>query len=368
MAFEEVNTTGFKTYLTKYGVSKLLQPNTNFDIKYFSLNDNGVNYGESVDSSVLVTAVNGEDIKTLYNGSDDITIIGTEQPTQDQIARRDIVFVDDCNDNEYKNLDVTFNLGNYLQDLRETNSSLDTVLRGYEPFIRLYDFVNVYEYTENAFGEYKLWDTKNYNLNYTFSTDQDYKNYTIFNNTLVNKNGGASSVVYDNNRFKSPFQLTTSSFKSNSTGRVTQNGQFVLQLYPVGSFVYRTDTTEYRPEELTDAILGSERNVIPTVKFNGINHNLKLETNTVYRDNVNLPIFRFTNLLESGITAAKNMFEFYGNDSATDSNTKVITINMDVSPSDSKITNVKTAKLRLNITLDLNESNWNSSNPFYTIN
>ena len=63
MAFEEVNTTGFKTYLTKYGVSKLLKPNSSFDIKYFSLNDNGVNYAETVDSSVLVTAVNGETLK-----------------------------------------------------------------------------------------------------------------------------------------------------------------------------------------------------------------------------------------------------------------------------------------------------------------
>ena len=62
------------------------------------------------------------------------------------------------------------------------------------------------------------------------------------------------------------------------------------------------------------------------------------------------------------------MFEFYGNDSATDANTKVITINMDVNVSDSTITNVRPAKLKLNITLDLNESNWNSSNSFYTIN
>ena len=368
MAFEETNTAGFKTYLTKYGVTKLLQPNTNFDIKYFCLSDDGVNYGETVDTSVLVTSVNGEDIKTMYNGSDDISIIGTKENTQDEIAKREIVFIDDCNDSEYKNVDITFNLGNYLKSLRETNSNTDGVSRGYESFIRLYDFVNVYEYTENAFGEYKLWDTKNYNLVYTFPTDQDYKNYTLFNNTFVRKNGGASSVIYDSNRFKSPFQLTTSSFKSNSTGRITQNGQLVLQMYPVESVVYRTDTTEYRPEELNDTILNSEKNIIPAVKFNGINHNLKLETDKVYRDNVNLPIFRFTNLLESGITAAKNMFEFYGVDSSMDANTKVITINMDVSLSDSKITNVKPAKLKLNITLDLDESNWNSSNPYYIIN
>ena len=137
MAFEETNTAGFKTYLTKYGVTKLLQPNTNFDIKYFCLSDDGVNYGETVDTSVLVTSVNGEDIKTMYNGSDDISIIGTKENTQDEIAKREIVFIDDCNDSEYKNVDITFNLGNYLKSLRETNSNTDGVSRGYESFISL---------------------------------------------------------------------------------------------------------------------------------------------------------------------------------------------------------------------------------------
>jgi len=70
MAFEEVNTAGFKTYLTKYGMAKLLNPNAKFDIKYFSLSDRGINYTETVDSSVLVTSVNGDDIKTLYNDKD----------------------------------------------------------------------------------------------------------------------------------------------------------------------------------------------------------------------------------------------------------------------------------------------------------
>ena len=61
MAFEEVNTAGFKTYLTRYGVSKLLNPNAKFDVKYFSLSDEGINYTQTVDSSVLVTSVNGDD-------------------------------------------------------------------------------------------------------------------------------------------------------------------------------------------------------------------------------------------------------------------------------------------------------------------
>ncbi len=92
-----------------------------------------------------------------------------------------------------------------------------------------------------------------------------------------------------------------------------------------------------------------------------------MDRNIVYRDNVNIPIFRFNNLLESGITAAKNMFEFYGTDSASDSNTKVITINMDVMVNDDTF-KPRPAKLKLNLTLDLDESNWNGSSDFTKIN
>lgn len=367
MAFEEVNTAGFKTYLTRYGVSKLLNPNAKFDVKYFSLSDEGINYTQTVDSSVLVTSVNGDDIKTLYNDSDNLSIGEPPSPT-DNIAKREIVFVDDCNNQEYKNLDITINLGNYLENLRTTLTNIDSVSRGYEPFIRFYDFVNVNEYTENAFKEYQLWDTKNYNLNYIFKTDEDYKNYTILTNTFVSKNGGASRVNYDNNRFKSPFQLTFSSFKSESTNIITQNGRSTLQLYPIDSMVYSTNIGNYKPEELTQEVYTRSTNIIPTAIFNNINHPIKLETNRVYRDNVNLPIFRFENLLETGISSAKNMFEFYGKD--TTLGTKVITINMGVMVSNSDTLSVKPreANLRMNITLDLNESNWDSSGSFYEIN
>jgi len=377
MAFEDVNTSGFKTYLTKYGISRLINPSAKFDIKYFSLNDDGVNYEETVDSDVLVTSVNGDDIKTLYNGGDDIRVINdnitipgaTVTPT-DGVDKREIVFVDDCNGTEYKNLDITVYLGNYLESLRNTLTNIDTVSRGYEPFIRFYDFINVYEYTENAFGEYKLWDTKNYNLNYVFQSDQDYKNYEILTNTFVRKNGGQSTVNYDNNRFKSPFQLSFSSYKSESTNKITQNGKAVLQLYPVDSMVYSTNIGDFRPEELTQTTYNNANNIIPTVIFNGVRHSINFNTTKTYKNNVNLPIFRFDKLLETGISSAKNMFEFYGQESTLGSNVKVITINMGVMVSDSTSLAVKPkmAKLKLNITLDLDETNWSSSGSLYKIN
>ncbi len=87
-------------------------------------------------------------------------------------------------------------------------------------------------------------------------------------------------------------------------------------------------------------------------------------------NNVNLPIFRFDNLLETGISASKNLFEFYGKESSLGTNVKVISINMGVTTSNSDTLSVKPkqANLRLNITLDLNESNWDSSGSFYNIN
>jgi len=370
MAFEEVNTAGFKTYLTRYGVSRLLNPNAKFDIQYFSLSDEGINYTQTVDSSVLVTSVNGDDIKTLYNDTDNLSIVGEEPPVTDNISKREIVFVDDCNGLEYKNLDITVYLGNYLESLRDTLTNIDTVSRNYEPFIKFYDFVNVYEYTENAFGEYKLWDTKNYNLNYVFDTDQDYVNYRTITNTFVNKSSGKSNVSYDNNRFKSPFQLTFSSFKSESTNKITQNGKSILQLYPVESILYKTNIGDYKPEKLTDDVYNGARNIMPTVVFNSVNHNLKLENDRVYKQNVNLPIFRFNNLIETAVSSAKNMFEFYGKDTTLGTNIKVIPINMSVMVGSSNSLGVKPreAKIRLNITLDLNESNWNSSGSLYEIN
>ena len=40
------------------------------------------------------------------------------------------------------------------------------------------------------------------------------------------------------------------------------------------------------------------------INFNNVDHNIKLDSDVVYRDNVNLPIFRFDNLMETGISSA----------------------------------------------------------------
>ena len=59
MAFEGINNGEFKTYLTKYGMRKLL--NNNLSIKYFSLRDEGINY-----SLMIVMVMNTEILTQLY--------------------------------------------------------------------------------------------------------------------------------------------------------------------------------------------------------------------------------------------------------------------------------------------------------------
>jgi len=368
MAFENVTTGDFKTYLTKYGMNRLL--NNKLNLKYFSLSDDGINYAETVDSSVLVKSVTGEEIKTFYNSSNELRFVSdTTVTSTNNISKKEVVFVDECNGNEYKNITATVYLGNYLQELRDTLSNIDTVSMNYKPYIRLFDFVKIYEYTENAFNEYKLWDTKDANITYTFNSDDDYKNYTIFDNTHVTKNSGRTSISYDQNRFKTPFKLSFSSLRADN-GVITQNGAGNIILYPVNEIGYLADGTFYRPENLTQLVYDNSRNIYPTVRFNNIYHNLKPDTTTVYKSPVNREIFRFENLLESGITAAKNMFDFYGVTSPYDHNLKSITINMRVnsSSSDTDTVKAKDANLKLILTLDLDESNWSSLNNKIDIN
>ena len=357
MAFEGINNGEFKTYLTKYGMRKLL--NNNLSIKYFSLRDEGINYGETVDSTVLVKSVTGDDLETFYNSSQSLKLVTDDTETNNRgvISKKEIVFIDDCNGNEYRNIDATIYLGNYLSSLREAQSGMTNVANTYEPFIKLFDYVKVYEYTENAFGETSLWDTKSHNMVYTFESDIDYNNYTIFDNTHMVK-GNTTNIKYDDNRFKTPFKFTVSSVR-NDNGSITQNGEAVIKLYPVTSFGYLVDGLFRKPFELTESIYKNSKNIIPSVKFNKIDHSINTDTSIVYKSPVNIEIFRFLKLMESGITAAKNFFEFYGRESATDPNVRIITINMKVNTSsDGSSVRAKDAILKLNLTLDLTEANW----------
>lgn len=362
MAFEEINTGEFKTYLTKYGMKRLL--NNNFNINYFSLSDEGINYSVDVDSLVKVKAVTGDPLKTLANGPNDLVLVTDQETNESQIAKRELVFVDDCNNSEYKNMDVTVYLGNYLQNLRETLENIDSVSNSYDPFIRLFDYVKVYEYTENAFNEYKLWDIKDANIKYKM-TDNDYVKYKIFTEVFVNKSTTSSKINYDDNRFKSPFMLGFGSLRQ-SNGRVYQNGKGTIEMYPVEDLVYNVDGSIISVTDLTESVYNNAKNITPMVKFNGVSHKLRINNDTVYKSPVNTPVFRFESLLESGITAAKNLFEFYGEDSTDGS--KVITINFRVSTDLFDTAKFKDANIRLNLTLDLNESNWVSTDPYVKIN
>lgn len=368
MAFSNTITTDFKTYLTKVGVRNLL--NNKFLPKYFSLKDYSINYSVSaVTNSVLVKAVTGDDIKSFYNGGEDLKMVSDETiNTTTQIAKRELSFISECDNTEYSNIIATINLGNYLQAARENLLDLDNVSSSYKPYIRLYDIVKTYEYTQNAFGQYNLWDTKNINVTYSFETDNDYRNYLIFDNTHMVKDGNTTGIQYNNNRFPSPFKSTASTYRAEN-GIVTLNGPLTISLYPMSGLFYKTDGTYIRPEELTETIYNNSTNIIPVVKFNNIYHDLKNDASVrTYKSSVNNIVFRFDGLLDSAIVAAKNLFNFYGKTSSLDPNVKVIPINMLVDINTNDGVKPKSAILKLNLTLDTTESTWTSSGNTITIN
>lgn len=366
MAFEQTGESKFKTYLTKLGVRQLLKPNSKLNIKYFSLNDEGINYRITDQTSALVTSPSGDQFKTLYNGPSDI-IIGTSNEATDNIAKRELVAVDKCNNLEYKNITATVYLGNYLQKLSDTLSDLSNVSNGFDASIRLFDYIQMEEYEQNAKGEYSLWMEKDPNLRYEFVSTQDKLNWERLMQAFVSKSNNTTRVTYNENRFPSPFYMGPGSLKKE--GIVTQNGPFTITMAP-GEFGYLVGNTFIRPEQLTQDLYNSNSNIIPNVRFNGIDH--KINTNlTALKPEVNLPIFRFNNLLNSGIVATTNLFNRYGKDSTYLSPTeKVITIKWRINtPQVSENMNKpKDFNLTLNLTLDTNQTNWNGSGTIYTIN
>jgi hypothetical protein len=368
MAFEEINSgdVDIVTYLTKKGVKDLLTNKLNFS--YFSLDDSCINYEVSVDDSVKIKAVTGDEFKTFYNGPKDLEFVG-DTPAVDttddvDISKREVIFIDECNNTESKNIDAVINLGNYFQSLRDTLTNIDTVSSTYEPFIRIFDYVKLNEYVENAFGEYKLWDSRDVNFKYYLSPE-DYKKYSILVKTFVNKDNNKSKVIYDNNRFKTPLMLTFQS-KRNPNGKVYQNGSITIENYPVNEHLYLVDGTILNPIQLNQGVYDSAKNITPLVRFNGSDYKLNVNTETVFKSNVNKSMFRFNGLLEASIVAVKNMSEFYFEDSV--SGEKYMTINMMINTDSVNGVKAKDANIRLTFKINLDETTWNSSNPIITYN
>jgi hypothetical protein len=364
MAFENLNTNQFKTYLTKIGLRKLLQPGNNFNIKYFSLSDKGINYNVDVDNDVVVTSVTGDPLKTLHNGSSNLrTLFEDSRITVDNISKRELVFVRECDNLEFRNATININVGNYLDYLKSAQSDINNLPNDFNSILNVYDYVKVYEYTENAFNELKLWDTKNDNIVYDFVSESDYKNYKILTNTFVEKTTTSVKVNYDSNRFKSPFMLTFASLRS-ETGIITQNGQFSFEAYPVETFGYLVDGAFIQPQFLSESQYSNAKNVTPAVNFLGITHKIDEDPNRVYKPEVNNVLFRFPKLINTTISASKNLFEFYGSD--TPNNEKLLKIDFNVNiGGDTKLS--RPAKLTMNFILDMNESNWDKDNDILTI-
>lgn len=364
MAFESVNTNQFKTYLTKIGLRKLLQPGNTFNIKYFGLGDEGINYNEVVNADTLVTSITADPLKSVYNSTPNLRVVGdVVSPRVDDIAKRELVFVRECDNLEFRNAIININVGNYLKYLQVTQSDLSSVTPDFNPLVKVFDYVKVYEYTENAFNELKLWNAKNDNVVYNFNTVEDYNNYKTLTNTFVQRGKSSVKVNYNSNRFKSPFMISFASQRS-ETGIITQNGEFVFEAYPVENFGYLVDNAFIQPQSLGQVRYESANNIVPVVQFLGINHQIDADPTRVYKPGVNNVLFRFPKLIDTTISASKNLFEFYGND--TPNNEKVITINFTVTAGNDDYLN-KPAKLRLNFIMDLDETTWDENNDILTI-
>lgn len=358
MAFESVDTNQFKTYLTRVGLRKLLQPGNTFNIKYFGFTDEGVNYNLVDNEPTLVTSVTADSLKTLYNGSPNLDIVGNDvAPRVDDISKRELVFVRECDNevSEFRNATVDINVGNYLKYLQVTQNNLSNVASDFTPLIKVFDYVKVYEYVENAFNELKLWNTKDEDVVYNFNTVADYNNYKTLTNTFVKSSSSSVKVNYNNNRFKSPFMLSFTTQRT-ETGVIKQNGEFVFEAYPVESFGYLVDGSFIQPQELTQSRYDNSRNIIPVANFLGINHEIDTDPNRVYKPNVNNVLFRFPDLIDTTVSAAKNLFEFYGNDT-TNTNEKLITIDFNVTAGGVDYLD-KPAILKVNFILSLDDSTW----------
>jgi len=366
MAFQNVTTGDFRTYLTKYGMRVLLNKGLLNNVAYFSVKDDGINYAESVPAnSVLIKAVTGDNLKNLYNSGPQLTT-GVRPPIPN-VDKEELIFIDECNNLEYKNIIATINLGNYLAQLRNAETNYQTISNGYEPYLRLFDEIKVYSYKENAFNQYKLWNTEDRNITLTFNTEVDYKNYLLFDNTHVVKNGNSTIVDYGQNRFKSPFKFSVGSLRS-ANGVITQNGAATIYFYPVDSFVYDVDGLKILPETLSELTYNNSRNIIPQVQWNGSYYGIKTDTTVTWKQPVNQVPFRFNGLLEAGIVAAKNLFDFYGTTSVLNPNVKAIQINMKVNTAQPGEVKIKDANLTLNLTLDTTETSWSLTGNTITIN
>jgi hypothetical protein len=361
MAFEEINTSGVDvvTYLTKKGVKDLLT--NKFDVSFFSIDDSCINYEETVTDSVKIKSVTGDDLKTFVNGPTELSFVGetttSNNGTDVEISKREIIFVDDCNGTERKNIDVEVNLGNYFESLRNTLNNINSVSNTYEPFVKIFEYVKMNEYVENAFGDYKLWDTKDLNFKY-YLNSEDYKKYETITKTFVVKSR-PTKVMYDKNRFKSPLMMTLQS-KRNPNGLVYQNGALTIETYPIEEHVYMADGTVITPLQLNQAVYNSAKNITPLVKFNGGQYKLNVNTDTVFKSNVNKAVFRFDGLLEAAIVSMKNLAEFYFSDSV--SGDKFMTINMRVNSDSVKGVKAKDANIRITFKINLDESTWTTSN------
>lgn len=370
MAFEDSNgaVRTFNTYLTKYGEMQIL--NNTFNIAYFSLSDIDINYAEITNllEDGYVPSVTGHPTKTFYTGIRQEALV---EPSEDTInvTKREIVFVSDCDESgsgdEWKNLKVTINVGNYLKLLTEnTDSDLNYTL---DPYVDIFDKVEIFETSEDAFGNEEISNVyRNVNIYYDFASRKDYTNFSRLNRAIITKNdSGTNQIMYSDNtnRFNSPFQLMFATNKLENNQLVFGAGKLRFLAYGIDTYGYLVDGVFRSLDEIEGTNTDGFDSIIPVVRFNGINYPMVNPTRSYVStyEGANDLVKRWEGLVDGWVTAAKNFFEYYGTEYET--NMRKIDINF-IAGTDAFTDNVpaKKANITIEFIMDMDENNWVSSN------
>lgn len=370
MAFEDSNggVKIFNTYLTKYGERQIL--NNTFDISYFSLSDIDINYAEITNllEDGYVPSVTGHPTRTFYTGIRGESLV---EPSEDtlNVTKREIVFISDCDEtgsgDEWKNMKVTINVGNYLKLLSEnTDSDLNYTL---DTYVDIFDKVEIFETSEDAFGNEEISKIyRNVNIYYDFASRKDYTTFSRLNRAIVTKNdGGVSEIMYSDNtnRFNSPFQLMFSTKKLDNNQLVFGAGKLRFMSYGIDTYGYLVDGVYRTPEEVEGLDTDIYDTIIPVARFNGTNYRMINPTKSyvsAYEGSNDL-VKRWDGIVDGWIVAAKNLFEFYGTEYTT--NMRKIDISF-IAGTDafSDGVSVKKSNITIEFVMDMNENNWVSSN------
>jgi hypothetical protein len=386
MAFEEAGIPlKLRAYLTAKGKELILSGNQNSKIKFFGLSDIDTNYDElNIDlQNGLVPSVTGSKC-LVYQNLD----IKERIPVTENINVDTYSYVFKKGNDEYKNLNVKINVGNYLDFLSDAAAkNFDVNLNIYQA---IYDFIFIKKETTNIFGETNVSGLiNNSNYYFDFNSVSDRENYKKINNYHLNNVNNIGTLTQQQIPFKSPFILTPTHRNINNVvyhgaGSLfffyypfdrygyTLNRNLTL-LYDINAIennysdlIFTQTPVDFTPEgsggAISDPGLFSQNNYIELavnidgVIYSSVNNQLENPDNNGSNDILK----RYgQNAWEAGKQKMINFFEYISPPSDPIS---TLSVNMKVKSSDINET-IDNGNITLNFNFDKNPLNWNKNNP-----